>query len=139
MPTWPSSLPQYLLKRGYEESFPPLSVQTEMDAPVPKTRRRFSAVMIPVKGLQVLSDDQLETLMNFFVNDCAGGSLSFAWTMQRYFTDPDSTSDTDTTTDVDSAPTDFPAANYLWDLKNPPVAKDVGGSYEVSISLFMLP
>ena len=93
----------------------------------------------------VCDDDQLETLIDFFLNDCQAGALSFTWTEQRSYSDTSTPGETDTSdatvsdTSTTSLPTAFNAANYLWDLKNLPVAKEVGGAYEVSISLFLLP
>src|ERR1700735_4998507 len=111
-PTWPTTLPQYLLKRGYQTSMPNVLLRTQMDAGPPKVRRRFSAAITPVKGKEVMSGDQLEDLRNFFLNDLMGGALVFQWTDQTHYEDTDSSSDTDTSTDTDTLPTSMPTAYF---------------------------
>lgn len=139
-PAYPSSCPSLLLKRGYQETFPNVGVQTEMDSGVPKDRRRFSSNVTPIKGIEVMNDNQLQTFRNFYMNDCAGGTLAFKWTEQRTYSDPDSAPDTDTMTDVDLAGKAFNVAYFKFNRKDgPPTAREVGGAYEVSLSLLMLP
>lgn len=124
---------------------PTLSIQTDMDSGIPKTRRRYSANLTPHKGFIVLNDDQLETFRDFWLGDTAGGALAFQWTEQRRYQDTSTPGETDssdstvTDTSTTDLPTAFNTAFYKFDLKNPPTAKEAGGAYEVSLSLFRLP
>jgi len=139
MPTWPTSLPQYLLTRNYSETAPNLVIRTTMDAGPAKVRRRFTAGVRPIDGLLVLTDDQLGVLDGFFLNDCAGGAIAFSWTMQRRLSDSDSPSDSDSSPDSDLTPATFPPMTFRF--TKPPHYSDVGDgkNYEVTVNLEILP
>ena len=136
MPTWPASLPQYLLTRNYSESAPNLVIRTTMDAGPAKVRRRFTAGVRPIDGLVILTDDQLGVLDGFFLNDCAGGAIAFSWTMQRESEDADASTDTDAIADTDlGLPKSWAPATFRF--VKPPQYQDTGDGkhYEVKLSL----
>lgn len=83
MPTWPESLPQEPGADGFQETAPNLVVRTQMDAGPPKVRRRFTAGVRTFAMRFVLSEDQVDTLDAFFIEDCAGGAIPFDWKHPR--------------------------------------------------------
>ncbi len=143
-PIWPAMLPQYLLTRNYKEAAPSLTVRTQMDAGPAKVRRRFTAGVRMVEGMIVCDEDQLDALDDFYVNDCAGGALSFSWTMQRRQRDtaspaiPDS--DTSQVGDTSLLALIFVGLNTFRFAK-PPEYADAGDGrhYEVTLYLEILP
>ncbi len=140
MPTWPTSLPQYLLTRNYSETALNLVIRTTMDAGPAKVRRRFTAGVRPVGGLLVLTDDQVGVLDGFFLNDCAGGAVAFSWTMQRESEDTDAPTDTDAISDTDiGLPKCWEPATFRF--MKPPQYQDTGDGkhYEVTLSLEIMP
>lgn len=135
MPTWPGTLPQVLLRSGYQETQPKLVVRTNMDAGPAKVRRRFTANVTPVKGKIIVTADQLSTLVAFWSNDCAGGALQFVWQTQWGAGDTDQVTDSDAESDTDLL---FQAANYRF-VSEPTYAEVGFGTYEVDLSLEMMP
>ena len=81
--TWPSTLPDKALARGYSESPPSVTLRTSMDAGPAKVRRRFTGGTRPVSVSQILTGDQVEILDTFFMGDLGGGSLAFEWKNPR--------------------------------------------------------
>lgn len=79
MPTWPASLPQRVLADGYQETAPRFTIRTQMDAGPAQVRRRFTAGPTPLWVQLRLTFAQKATLDAFYLNDCAGGALPFAW------------------------------------------------------------
>lgn len=71
MTNWPSSLPQKLLDSSYHDEEPDLAMLTEMDAPVPKLRRRFTAAIRLFGGKMNLTADQKHDLTEFYRDYCA--------------------------------------------------------------------
>ena len=139
MPTWPTSLPQYLLTRNYTETAPNLVIRTTMDAGPAKVRRRFTAGARPIQGLVILTEYQLAVLDEFFLDDCAGGAIAFEWTMQRRMSDSDARSDSDASSDSDALPATFPPMTFRF--TKPPDYSDAGDgkTYEVTVYLEILP
>lgn len=80
---WPTGLPQAAEIDGYEETPPDLALRSRMDAGPPKLRRRFSAGETRIAGRLMLRLEQTETLLAFWRDTLAGGSLPFAWTHPR--------------------------------------------------------
>jgi hypothetical protein len=80
---WPVSLPARPLIGGYEETFPDIALRTQMDAGAAKMRRRYTAAVRPLTVAYRLSDSQVTTLDDFFVNTTAAGSLPFDWVHPR--------------------------------------------------------
>lgn len=79
--SWP--LADEVLLDGYDEAFPDLLLRTQMDAPIAKVRRRFTAVAVPLRCAIPASTDDVSTLETFFLTTLSGGSLSFSWVHPR--------------------------------------------------------
>lgn len=79
--TWP--LDDDVLVEGYEETFPELVLRTAMDAPIAKTRRRFTAAAVPIGISLGLSRAEVAVLEAFYLDDLGGGALPFAWRHPR--------------------------------------------------------
>ncbi len=139
MPTWPTSLPQFVLTRNYKETAPDLVIRTQMDAGPAKVRRRFTAGVRPMEAMLVLTEDQLIVLDNFYLSDCQGGALSFTWTYQRGRQDTDAGTDSDIGTDTDTLRSVRATATMRF--VKPPVSEDVGDgkNYEVTLNLEIMP
>lgn len=83
MPTWPTTLPDYVLENGYQEQFPKNTVETEMETGAPKVRRRFTKVFRKFQCTMMMTTDQASVFEVFYFNTCAGGSASFDWVHPR--------------------------------------------------------
>lgn len=79
IPVWPAALPQELITDGYGQQAPNTIIATQMDVGPGKRRRRTSAGVQPVRGQIVVTEEQLETLREFFHKDLGDGALRFAW------------------------------------------------------------
>ena len=75
--TWPASLPQELLQRGYSQREGDNVLRSQTDVGPPKRRRRFTAAIGKLSGQLMLNHADLATLLNFYKNDLKDGSLSF--------------------------------------------------------------
>jgi len=80
IPTWPESLPQFLLMDSYEETAPDVLIKSNMETGPAKVRRRVTAAVRPVKGHQIMTPEQLTEFKTFFNTTIYGGALRFAWT-----------------------------------------------------------
>jgi len=116
IPSWPESLPQALLVEGYNQSFPDITIKSDMDAGPAKVRRRFTAGVEPVSGMMFLAEEQLEYLRTFYKDTLLGGSLRFSWMRPPEH--------------VDACEMRFTA---------PPTWTRVEGEYKVSLALEILP
>jgi len=83
MPAWPTSLPDYPLIQGYQESRQSGVVRTQMDTGPPKARRRFDATITEFQIKLRLTTSQISTLESFFEVDLDYGALRFDWTHPR--------------------------------------------------------
>lgn len=83
MATWPTSLPQYVLEQGYQESLEDQTIETAMDAGPPKVRRRFTTSVRKLTVQVQMDADQAAIFEDFYLNTCAGGSLPFEWVHPR--------------------------------------------------------
>jgi len=79
MASWPASLPQRLHQQGFSYNAPTGSIRTDMEYGKPFQRRRFTAAVEPFSGQMYLDKTQYETLLNFWKNTLAMGSLEFDW------------------------------------------------------------
>lgn len=79
MATWPSTLPQRLHQQGFQYQAPDGSIRTDMETGKAFQRRRFTAAVEPFSGQMYLDKDQYTTLLNFWRNTLAMGSLEFDW------------------------------------------------------------
>ena len=81
VPDWHTDLPQELFLSGYSQTYPNVTIKSEMDVGPAKVRRRFTAGVEPVSGTMILTAAQLATLDTFYNTTLLGGSLRFAWTV----------------------------------------------------------
>lgn len=117
MPTWPSSLPAPR-RSGYEEGPQDNTIGSQTDTGPGKVRRRFTAVADDCGFELRVTEDQLNTFINFHKNTLRSGTLPFTYTHPR-------TSDT---------------VSARFKPKTPPRWTRVGGAYwSVSIKLEILP
>lgn len=82
-PTWPPSLPDFVLEQGYSEQLEDQTIESSVEAGLAKIRRRFTA---PVRRFQMtlqMDEAQAATFEGFFLNTLQGGSLPFDWRHPR--------------------------------------------------------
>lgn len=83
MPTWPATLPEFVLEAGYGEQLEDTTRETQMDAGPPKVRRRFT------KGYRLYSvaiemdPDVADDFTTFYEDTCKGGAIPFTWVHPR--------------------------------------------------------
>ncbi len=77
MPTWPTVLPEFVLRNGYQEGFKDLVVRTKMDTGATKRRRRFSDGPEDHKFPLYLTSAELDVFKTFFEVVLSSGALSF--------------------------------------------------------------
>ena len=80
VPAWNVDLPTKLFVAGYGQSFPALTIKSDMDVGPAKVRRRFTAGVEPVAGTMIMTAAQLATFETFYNDTILGGSLRFSWT-----------------------------------------------------------
>jgi len=80
VPAWNVDLPTKLFVAGYGQSFPAVTIKSDMDAGPAKVRRRFTAGVEPVSGTMIMTAAQLATFDTFYNTTLLGGSLRFSWT-----------------------------------------------------------
>jgi hypothetical protein len=86
VPAWPETLPQYVFIEGYNQAFPDLLQRTNMEVGPAKVRRRSSCGAAPLNCITYLTDDQFETLDDFYNDTLSAGALRFAWLHPVYET-----------------------------------------------------
>lgn len=79
MPTWPATLPEYVLADGYTEAAPNNAIRSEMEIGPAKVRRRTTATPTPVTCQIRITPAQRADLLMFFETDTASGSLAWDW------------------------------------------------------------
>jgi len=79
MASWPSTLPQRLHQQGFSYQAPEGGIRTDMEFGKPFQRRRFTAAVEPFAGQMYLDKTQYGTLLDFWRNTLAMGSLEFDW------------------------------------------------------------
>ena len=84
MPTWPATLPQEILQRGYAEGMGDNVLRSQVSAGPEKTRRRFTSAPRPLRGVMTLTKAQLDIFKSFFRGDIADGALSFDFPHPHY-------------------------------------------------------
>ena len=77
MPAWPATLPEQPLAGTLILQRVPNVVVFEPDIGPNSRRRRQTATGTDIQAGMLLTEAQLETLDDFFENDCADGALSF--------------------------------------------------------------
>lgn len=83
MPTWPVTLPEYVLEGGYGEQLPKNTVQSEMESGPMKVRRRFTQVYRQFQVAMIMTPEQAEIFEDFYLTTCASGGISFDWVHPR--------------------------------------------------------
>lgn len=74
---WPSNLPQFSLREGYEEGFGAAVVRSATDTGIPKRRRRFTAVPSTLTEVIEVTSAELDIFITFYETTLAFGALSF--------------------------------------------------------------
>jgi hypothetical protein len=95
--TWPPGLPQNAQQDGYSERPPDTTVRSDVSVGPPKLRRRQTNTSYPVSARYIMTDSEVSTLRDFYVNTAANGSKKFDWpnprtgnTVEAVFTGPPS-------------------------------------------------
>jgi hypothetical protein len=76
-PVWPSELPQRPTQQGFSRGVGDGRLITPMGKGPPKVRRRYSAVVKPIRAVMHLSTDQFYRWERFWEEDTEGGTLPF--------------------------------------------------------------
>lgn len=83
-PSWPTTLPEYVLERGFGEQLLDQTMESTIEVGPPKVRRRFSKDIRRMTNLQLAMDaDQVEIFITFWKDTLKGGSLPFDWVHPR--------------------------------------------------------
>lgn len=82
-PTWPSSLPAYMVEGGYQEKFQDQNVESQMDSGPAKIRRRFTKAIRYISCTLNLTASQVSDFETFWQTTCKGGSIPFDWVHPR--------------------------------------------------------
>ena len=77
--TWPTTLPDSLLRKSYAESCPDNTLATNMDVGPAKKRRRATSAVVPVSGSIFVTLEQLAVFKEFYNTTLLSGSLRFSW------------------------------------------------------------
>ena len=83
MPTFPTSLPQFVQEGGYSEQIQDQTIESQMDTGPAKIRRRFTKSLRRFSMQLMLTQAQVSTFEAFWQDDCKGGSLPFTWVHPR--------------------------------------------------------
>lgn len=76
---WPAGLPQYVREQGFGENLPDQTIESQMDAGLPKARRRYTQNYRPIQATIWCDADQ-HALFEFFYEEALGGGvLPFHW------------------------------------------------------------
>ncbi|MGE0699043.1 MAG: hypothetical protein AB7O57_08100 [Hyphomicrobiaceae bacterium] len=76
---WPSTLPEYVIEQGYQETPVPGTVEHEMETGHTQIRPRFTARVVRIQCQIEMDMEQLDTFETFFESTLARGSLPFEW------------------------------------------------------------
>lgn len=75
--TWPLTLPQSPLIRGFDEEQRDRTIRTSTDSGIDQVRTVLAAPAEPFKMTMQLTKDQKAILRSFHTNDLEGGALRF--------------------------------------------------------------
>ena len=64
--TWPDSLPAYIIEDGYQEQAASLTIESSVDQGAPKSRRRFTALYIPMTMTIITDQDGRAAFDEFY-------------------------------------------------------------------------
>lgn len=76
---WPSTLPEYVLADAYKEALNTQTIESATDTGSAKIRRRYTKLVRKFDMSILLSQAQLATFENFWLDTLRGGSLPFEW------------------------------------------------------------
>lgn len=79
MPSWPGSLPQFVLEQGYDETLPDQSIESQMETGPAKARRRFTTNVTKFQVQVAMDQTQASTFETFYSDTLEGGTLTFDW------------------------------------------------------------
>lgn len=82
-PTWPVTLPQYVLEGGYQEQLQDQTIETQMEAGPAKIRRRFTKSLRRFQINLLMNSTQAAAFETFWQTTCRGGSIPFDWKNPR--------------------------------------------------------
>lgn len=82
-PTWPTTLPQYVLEGGYSERVQNQITETEMETGPAKIRRRFTKSLRRFEMQMMMTQAQAVAFETFWQTTCKGGSIPFDWKSPR--------------------------------------------------------
>jgi hypothetical protein len=77
--SWPATLPQYVQQAGYGESLPDQTIESQVDAGPPKSRRRFTKNARQVQATIWCDAAQRAAFELFHADTLQGGVLPFLW------------------------------------------------------------
>ncbi len=83
MATWPVTLPQNVLVKGFSETLPDLVLRTPMESGPAKSRRRLSYNVRVIPCYIIVTQAQAAIFDTFYNTDLEGGALSFDWVSPR--------------------------------------------------------
>lgn len=83
MDAWPTTLPQYVLEAGYQESIEDQTTETPMESGPAKVRRRFTVAFRRFTVTVQMDPTQAAVFEAFFLVTLAAGSLPFTWVHPR--------------------------------------------------------
>ena len=79
MPAWPSTIPQYFQRDGFEETPGNDTIRSPNSIGPDKVRRRTTANPEEIKGFIYMDQTEYTTFKAFYKDDLGRGSLSFTW------------------------------------------------------------
>lgn len=82
-PTWPNTLPAYVVESGYQERFQDQNAESQMDTGPAKVRRRFTKAIRFIGVSMNMTTEQAAAFDTFWETTCKGGSIPFDWVHPR--------------------------------------------------------
>ncbi len=83
MPSWPSTLPQFVLEAGYSEQLPDTNIESAVDVGPVKIRPRSTVQVRPLRVAVAMDEDQATTFEEFYITTLSGGTKTFTWVHPR--------------------------------------------------------
>lgn len=83
MASWPSTLPDFVLRQGYSEKLPNVLIRSQTDTGPAKVRRRHTTGVREFNIVLSLTPDEADDFDEFFITTLKHGSLTFTWVNPR--------------------------------------------------------
>lgn len=83
MPSWPTTLPDYLMKDALSETLPANTIRSSMEVGPAKVRRRATSAVRLISGKIKLTAAQAADLDTFYSATTQCGSIQFDWKHPR--------------------------------------------------------